>query len=551
MSDRVQKILFIISAALLAGGFFVLYAFLPLTGPRIAASPDENANAYFTREFATTGKLWQEDVRNLSVSEMVHPRSTRVIGGVVVPGSFLGLPVIFGSIATLLGTAVIPYLTPFFALLAVAAWLGLIAHFFGKKIGLIAALLLAVQPVWWYETARTLAPNVFFVSLALIGAWFFFTEPMGHLRGGKVQRVVDAILAGIFFGLALAVRMSEAYWFVIGGIVLLARAFPRIPWKRALVVAASAALTLAPFLLLNRSIYGSFFATGYGASIDLPSAITAHGRGAALLGPFAKYFFPLGFAPRSAVRHFMTYGVTFFWWWSMLVGAACIALGVTMRRMYLAKTRIARPVLTFCAVAVAVAVWLVLFYGSWTVQDNSNPLAVTIGSSYLRYWLPIFIFSTVPVAWLIADATDVMTPRKRKIFFGVFAILFVLSSASDVLFSPQEGLLPLRQTLFADEAAAKIIFANTEPDAIIVVDRADKFLFPSRRVVVPLRSDATYAALPALIDQSPLYYFGITFPESDLRWLREVKLSALDLTIDPVLQIDTQTLYRFTRHQKP
>ncbi len=543
MSGTVRKNVLI--ALIIAAIFFVAYAFLPLTAPHISASPDENANWYFAKLFAATGELRHEDALNAVAPGLIHPRSMRVVGTFLVPGGFLGLPVLYGTIAAFFGTNVLPYLTPLVALLGVAAWGLLVAHFFGRKIGFIAALLLAAHPVWWYETSRILAPNVLFASLTMIAAWLLLVEPIK--TKSRLLQQLNAPIAGIFAGLALAVRTSEAYWLVVIDAILLAFIFPRIPWKRAMTFIIFCILTFTPFLLLNKSVYGALLATGYSATLELPGVALSHGRGAALLGPLGKYLFPLGFAPRNALQHFMTYGVEFFWWWSVLVGAALVALVSEMWRLRSTKIRISRPARIFAVTALVVSAWLILFYGSWNVQDNSDPRAVTIGTSYLRYWLPIFIFSTVPVAWLVTRAAEVLSPLRRRAFLVIFALLFLLSAASDVFLSPQEGLFALRRTLFADEKIAATVIAHTEVDALIVVDRADKLLFPARRVITPLRSDATYAAVAELVGHVPTYYFGITFPESDLRWLRETKLPSLGVTIDPVTTIGVQTLYRFTK----
>ena len=77
-----------------------------------------------------------------------------------------------------------------------------------------------------------------------------------------------------------------------------------------------------------------------------------------------------------------------------------------------------------------------------------------------------------------------------------------------------------------------------------MVDYADKYLFPHREVVVPLRSEHTYSHLPALRELAPLYYYGITLPETDLVYLQEEKLIELGLTIEPIEEVFNETLYR-------
>jgi hypothetical protein len=42
-----------------------------------------------------------------------------------------------------------------------------------------------------------------------------------------------------------------------------------------------------------------------------------------------------------------------------------------------------------------------------------------------------------------------------------------------------------------------------------------------------------------------VYYFGITLPHTDLKWLQQQKLPPIGLTIDPIANFGSQSLYRF------
>ena len=126
-------------------------------------------------------------------------------------------------------------------------------------------------------------------------------------------------------------------------------------------------------------------------------------------------------------------------------------------------------------------------------------------------------------------------------------IVSAIAILSGVLvFGGDDGLLRTRQVLFESAAKRDAIIAVTEDSAIIVVDRADKFLFPHRRVIQPLRSDATYAVLADAVKLAPLYYYGIPFPDVDMTYLNDVKLAALGLRIDAVTAIGDETLYRIS-----
>ncbi len=519
----------------------ITYAFLPLTVPGIDNSPDEAANRTFATEFAEHQRLWRPEPLDVVAPDLVHPRSVRFAQGVQVPVGFLGLPVLYGGIAMFAGVWSIPFFTPLLAALAALAWGGIVAQASDRRTGVIAGTLLAAHPAWWYVASRTLQPNLLFMALLIGALWFFTASPLKEVR--------RAIPAGMLLGLALAVRPSEAYWIalVIGAMLVILR--DRRAWIDAMIAAACAGVMLVPFVITQVGLYGGIFATGYGSAIgsDVVGAATG-GNAAKLLGPLQPYLFPLGFAPRLAIETFKTYGIVFFGWWSALVGVAALVAVVLAARRRLTVTR---PVVAMLVAGIVLTMWLAVFYGSWSIQDNPDPNAVTIGASYIRYWLPVFAASTLPVAWLISRIVSALPRRRIGTLIAAIAVIgIVVTSGYQIFTSHEEGLLTVRANLERYMEERDTVLTLTEEDALIVVDRSDKVLYPHRSVVTPLRSDRTYAALPALAAEVPVYYFGITLPASDLAWLNTVKLPPLGLSIEPIRPFVDQTLYRFIRNEE-
>lgn len=534
--------------------FVVAYSWLAWSAPRRFTSPDENSNYVFSRLYAERNELTVAEPLNRLVPGLVRPRSVVAVGERLVPGGFLGLPVIYGSLAKLVGVGAIPYLTALVAVLAAVALGAIMSRLFGRTTGRLAAVLLLIQPVWWYESSRLLYPNILFCSLTLLAAACLVAAPFlsraPACAAGRACPLawLDGVPAGFFLALAVVVRPAEIYWLALAALPVAILAWRRLPWPRLLAAAATVLIVILPFVFLNRTVYGSWFATGYGSGLaaveDLPQ-----GFGAQLIGPLQPWLFPLGFAPRTAFRQFLTFGLGLFSWWWLIVAAA---FGYWLRRLWLdrrADTQLGGPISPgriFAVSAFAVSIWLILFYGSYRLQDNPDPLAVTVGTSYLRYWLPIFVLSVVPVAWALDRLTRPLCVKlKWGALIGVLAIIGAISAWS-VFTAPQEGLLALRQNQFRYDAAARAVLERTELEAVIVVDRADKLLWPERAVIQPLRQDATYVALGRLAGERPLYYFGITLPLTDLSWWRQTKLPPLGLTVDPVLTVDGETLYVFS-----
>ena len=81
---------------------------------------------------------------------------------------------------------------------------------------------------------------------------------------------------------------------------------------------------------------------------------------------------------------------------------------------------------------------------------------------------------------------------------------------------------------------------------MIIVDRADKIFFP-HRVMYPLRSQQTYSLMPIAVENVPVYYYGITFPEKDIEYLNTKKLKELGLQIEHMQTFDEESLYRISK----
>lgn len=80
------------------------------------SSPDESANYFFSLNFANFRELSSYDAAGVISDGWTSPRSLRNDAGSLKPVSFLGIIIVFGYIASFLGTVVIPFLTPFLLL---------------------------------------------------------------------------------------------------------------------------------------------------------------------------------------------------------------------------------------------------------------------------------------------------------------------------------------------------------------------------------------------------------------------------------------------------
>ncbi len=512
---------------ILAGLCYLVISSLLVVGVGVSNSPDESANRLFAEQFAREGEIGVTDARNGELDGIVRPRSTLVLEGRVVPKSFIGLPVLYGSIGASVGVFVIPYLTMVFGALAVLVFARLVYYATNdERFALLSGALLFLHPAFLFYSGRALMHNVPFVSFLLF-ALFLAVEAM------RRKSVWQMGLAGVALAFAVAFRMNEVVWVAPVVFALLLYAVLKAFASRAqvLVFVLGGLFASLPFLGLNAELYGSLVKTGYQAH-ETPAVVIQE---SAEFLPTVKQddypgilgvLFPFGIHERAILRNATNYLVVLFPWIAVFVFIGIIAL-----------PKPARPYLLLTAL---ISGYLVLVYASWVFYDNPDRSVITLGNSYIRYFLPIFVLTTP----FIAHAFFVISKR-RDFILGLLLVPFLLANLGLVLLS-HDGLLKTREVLLQNAEYKEQILALTEENALIITDYADKYLYPDRGVVHPLRSERTYYMLPKMAGLGPVYYFGVTLPERDLMYLQTVRLGPVGLTISPIESFGSETLYRIS-----
>ena len=523
--------------------FFLSTLWLVLGMPVIFNSPDENANYQFVAA-SGAGTLLIEPL-NFDLGDIFHPRSVVSIDGVYAPRSFLGMSATYGVLSVLLNVFgalnLILALTPALAVLALLAWRSIVFKMFeNDRLADISALLLLLHPAWWYYSARTMMHNVPFVSLLIFGAWFFVQK--------SGRRWLSLLLGGLMIGLAIAFRASEVIWI---GALLVALTIWMIrskkwSWREPALVIVGLGVALIPFAVMNNVTYGGPLTTGY--TIDgISQAVSSYeGSGSESLPSIANVLFPFGIHELAILRHVWGYGFWLYPWMSGLaiIGIILAALGHAESKQTTGRFR------TWTIGTLVLAAWLAVVYGSWSFHDNPDPNAVTIANSYVRYWLPLFVLASPLAArgmiWLTKPVHKAFGERVCHVTYAVLIMTCVIFSGIRV-FGGEDGLIATREHLWSFQEKREVILSSTEENAILIVDRADKFVWPDRTVITPLRSETTYDSMPVMTYLGPLYYFGITLPEKDMTYLNEDKLAAMALFIEEVATVEDETLYRIAQ----
>jgi hypothetical protein len=584
-----------ICVALLAAGFFAatcgFIGFIQRDNFIKWGSPDETANYIFAKLYAQTGQLTIYEKYNPFVNEIMQPRSFRSDNGLLKPVSFLGIILICGTIAKIFTIKVIPYLTPFFAAWAIFFYYLLIKKIFTPRVAFLSTLILLSFPVLYFYTVHSMFHNVLFVSLLVIGLYFIvIATARKNTKNGffswKFWRMnwlnlFFAALGGLFIGSALITRTSEIIWLAPMLFILWLFNIKKTGFLKLAVFLAFMALPFVPVMNWNQILYGGFFNGGYtemnrsittvaAASADLTHKVTT-GKISHIPEPLKKikdtvFFFGLNYA--TAEQNFKSY---FYRMFPLLFWPAGLGFVLFVSRVWKWKKRYWAY---FFAYFTASAI-LILYYGSWVFNDNPNLNEITIGNSYTRYWLPIYLGAMPLAAFFISRLSWAIFARenedkevlvktgvnKFKAFFipqwpsrafsigaleAIIIIFISFCSFNFLIGGSQEGLVYVDQNNQVLRSEYAQVLALTEPSSVIITRYHDKVFFPERKVIVNVFTDDVmnkrYKVLAGVI---PVYYYNFTLQPKDLDYLNNSKLKTAGLSIRKIKQTDNAfTLYK-------
>ncbi len=547
-------------------------------------SPDETANYIFTKLYAQTGDISFYEKYNLYTKDIMHPRSFRSDFGVLKPVSFLGIILIYGKIASFFSYKIIPYLTPFFAGIGIIFYYLLVKKIFNKKNALISSFILSCFPVYIFYTARSMFHNVIFTVFLIIGLYFSFliTQKRKQKKQNDWQGWIYSGLAGCFFGLSIICRTSELIWIMPLLFLLWILNIKKIGISKFIIFIAFLGIAILPALYYNQILYSSPYFGGYsemnqsiinikntGSSIINSSVKADFLNIPKLINNITNTIFHFGFHPKQSLRMVNYYIIKMF---PILSTLAIIGFAIFLRNWKKQKPKHWKYLI---ALALTSAI-LILYYGSWKFYDNPDKTRHTIGNSYTRYWLPIYL-GIIPFASLfIIRFTFVVTKLFSKFknviykssnkFFSYrvskkfirnilyFLILFFifLTSIKFVLFGSEEGLFYIAERQKKSYQEYKKIIELTEKNSTIITFYHDKLLFPKRKVIVGSFADKNMVAeYSNLVDYLPVYYYNFTLPGDAINWLNNSRLGEVNLSISKIKKITPDfTLYKINKIRK-
>jgi hypothetical protein len=449
--------------SLLIGILGALYVFL--LGPSLQVlpmkfvSPDETANAFFSSLVTQHSRLSATQYDELDL----HPRSVGVLNHELVPTSFLGLPVYYGFIGKLVGTSAVSWVIALLTVTGLFCYFKVLRQFFSERTSQIATLLLAVQPAFLFYAMRPYWHNGPFIALVFIAAYL-------ASRALRSPSIFSYATAGTGLGLALAFRAVEILWLAPLLIVLGILVRQRIKVSFLPVFFAGTILALLPVLYFQMKTFGQPLLGAYAESrtvLDGPVEVEA----VSLFVQLFRYVIPWGLHPVEALMNF----------WQFAFGMMFPAAALGFIGLFMANRR-QRP---YALLSLGVTVWLLLYYGSFNfVEYVFDPGANLLGSSYLRYWLPVFA-ALLPFAVLALRKTaSFLAPSRARYFSLVLFSGIALSSLSIVVADPNYGVVVTKTKLSAEyqEKSAGVLSVVPE-NGLIFAGPDDKIYWPQRSVI--------------------------------------------------------------------
>jgi len=559
--DWLKKHKYLIVLASLGLIFLMVYFWLFVNIEPKFTSPDETANYYFIKLFAQDSRLSFYEPLNEIADGMIRPRSMGFVDGNTVPGSFLGLILIYGILAKIFGAGIILYFTPFFAVIGVLFFYLLIKEIFSKNIAFISSLLLFILPPFWHYSARGMFHNILFLSMLIIGM-YFLVRVLNREPGTKNQ-LLYYLLAGFFIGLALITRTSEIIWVCVILIILFIINRSKISWRNILMFMGPVIILFLVIFYFNNQLYGSPFLFAYSGSGESVEAVSGESITHTLFFKFKQLVLPFGIDFDRIGSSFYQYVIVVFPWFSILFFVGLIWLlknnflniikklfsNVNISyKQFQAKQKI------YLWLYVLTVVWLVIYYGSYEFYEYIDRTKTILGSSYLRYWLPLYVFGLPFCTLALMEIKKIYKNRKiSNLVVLLIIILFYLFSVNKVLLDPLHGLSQIKMYNSQNIQKERVIAQQTEPDSVIISGYADKVFFPNRKVVVKLPddNDRFKEIVTNLTDRVSVYYFYSPLDENGEKVLTMFKKHDFEFELRLVHEFlqDREILYEVRKYQ--
>jgi len=496
--------------------FLFFYIFLNWTSIQSQQfnSPDETANYYFLNHLSKTGEV---PVLQSWESDSIHPRSMLVWRDSLVPISFTGFLYFFLLVYKVLGVVGVIIVLGLLLYSFYLLWYRWLQKYQSKKLAIIATLLLVFNPALLYYALHPFYHNFIFILFVFLAVLFYFQNNIWSSR-----------LAALLSILALWIRPVEFIWFI--PLLVSVWIYLRWNWKKGflhLIVIAVTSLSL--FSLSNYLVYGDPMLFGY----ILPNA-NRISTSSLVWGENLLIFAKV----KILFLNIKNFFFSLFWPWTAVLILSLIVVVMTWARQsrFIKWNTISWFMLTGI---------LFLYYGFWNLDEHIVSGTVSIGNSFVRYWLAIYLLSIPLIAYLLA------LMWKFKLKYLVIGILIFLTfwSVNSTFFEHDDSFYYITQNLqkyISERSYVKIFIPKT--NTIVIVDREDKVLFPYYAVMhmSEFKDIEVLVEIAELLNKGvEVYYYGFALSERDMKYLHREILPAYGYCLREDVVNVPKAIYKF------
>ncbi|MCC6639012.1 hypothetical protein IT409_00455 [Candidatus Falkowbacteria bacterium] len=438
--------------------------------------PDEMSNWFFI----SSQSLKVSQPLDLVATNLVTPRSMTLASHFLVPVGFVGIPLVYGLLYSILGAYVL-YVTPLLAGAGIVAMYVLLRRAMGDwRLAVSGAVLVATLPAYWYYAHFSLLPNIVVCALALIA--FAVTPKLGF---GVTPKPSLGGAVGLLLALITLIRPLEMLW--IGFLYLLYALYykKQIPWSQYVLVIAPVIVASIGLLAANRYLYGSPLAFGYFHTISQNSSQAIQAS------------LPFTFNLKALGHVFLTYLISTHWHYFALASFGVVSA-------YFAWSK--KLFWYYISAVVGVFVIVSALYGTYAYPDTFITQISVLGISYNRYYLPFFLllipFITQFVSYLITTS--------RATLIILIATLFVVVGVnySAVYGKASDSIPRIKQSIHEYESIRDAVLRATPTSSVIVTTRGDKIVFPHRQVISQYDPSILDGFEALRLEGISLYYMG-------------------------------------------
>ncbi|GEM_PF-2161699 len=452
--------------------------------PHFFVIPDELATATIAKRVSLYQSISIVDPL-ISISEgLIHPRSMTTIGDRIVPEGFIALGYWYGLLMRVIPSSHLPFIISILSTLAASIALRYLFPLFFEDQNVLrfGAFVYPTLPPILYYTFHPYLANLLQWNMLLIVATGIIMPP--HRAKGQF---VWSLGVGVLYGIALSLRPIESIW--IAPFTLLLIFWKRVHWSwpKLGVAATGMLIPLIVLGMVQHNVYGSWWATGYGLNPSLHLGVpSTHG----IFLSVRTILFPFGVHLGTIWYRIKTIAIPL-WWWAFILGAFGLRRQIFEKKTYY-----------WWGATLLLSLWLLVFYGSWTVSEPEDTGVVALSTGFVRYALPLWALVLPLIVSGMTELSHLLPNSLRKIGMSLIIGCFILSP---LVYSPT-SIIKQKQEISTYPGRVAFVMNHTPVNAILITKRSDKVYFPYRRVVVWYKEPQKVAQiLPVLLDNAPVY----------------------------------------------